>query len=380
MLPVPPFTDEHEQFRETVRAWVTKHLRPRVDGWERACAFPDEVFLEVAAQGWFGLAFDETHGGDADPVANAVLAEELVRCGSGGVAAGLGAHAHIALPPVAAFGTPDQKQRYLVPGMAGEKIAALGITEPGAGSDVAGLRTTARAVDGGYVVNGSKLYITNGIRASFVVTAVRTREGGGHRGISLMIVDTDQAGYQASPLEKLGWHASDTAEIAMSDVFVPSENLLGPLHEGFKVIMANFQWERLVMSLVAVGAMQEAFDRTVGFVGERAVFGAAMTNLQTVRHTLADLETTIHVARSVTYDAVRRHAAGENAMREVTMAKLYTQRAAVEVIDACLQLHGGAGYMREYEIERMFRDARLGPIGGGTDEIMREILGKAYAP
>jgi acyl-CoA dehydrogenase len=310
-----------------------------------------------------------------------VLTEELSRCGSGGLAAGIGAHIGIATPPVWKFGTDEQHERYLAPAIRGEKIAALGITEPGAGSDVASLRTRARRVDGGFVVNGEKTYITNGVRAHFVVTAVKTTEEGGHHGISFLIVDTGPAhpGVTAAPLQKMGWHASDTATIAFEDVFVPEENLLGREHEGFALIMANFQWERLLMALGAVGAMQVALERTGAYVAERRAFGRPLTGHQAVRHRLADLHTTAHTGRCVTYDALRRFVEGENAVQEVTMAKLFTQRAAFEVIDACLQLHGGAGYMREYEIERMARDARLGPIGGGTDEIMREILGKTLA-
>jgi acyl-CoA dehydrogenase len=230
-------------------------------------------------------------------------------------------------------------------------------------------------VDGGWVVNGEKTYITNGVRAHFIVTAVKTTEQGGHHGISFLIVDR-QPGVTSSKLEKLGWHASDTASIAFEDVFVPSENLLGREHEGFALIMANFQWERLLMALGAVGGMQAAFERTVAFARERVAFGRPISEHQAIRHKFADIATTVHTCRCVTYDALQRFSAGRDAVQEVTMAKLATQRAAFDVMDACLQIHGGAGYMKEYEIERMARDARLGPIGGGTDEVMREILGR----
>jgi acyl-CoA dehydrogenase len=276
------------------------------------------------------------------------------------------------------FGTEDQKRRYLAPAIAGEKIAALAITEPGAGSDVASIATRADRVDGGFVVNGEKTYITNGVRAAFYVTAVKTTAQGGHHGLSFLIVDAGE-GVSASKLDKLGWHASDTATVAFQDAFVAEENLLGPEHEGFRLIMANFQWERLLMALGAVGAMDVALERTIAFTRQRQAFGRPLTGHQAVRHRLVELATTAHTCRCVTYDALRRFAGGEDAVREVTMAKLATQRAAFEVIDACLQLHGGAGYMREYEMERMARDARLGPIGGGTDEVMKEILGKVMA-
>jgi acyl-CoA dehydrogenase len=304
------------------------------------------------------------------------MCEEMSRIGSGGTAAGIGAHINIATPPIWKFGTDDQKERYLRTAIAGECIGALGITEPDAGSDVASIRTRAERVDGGWVVNGSKTYITNGVRADFLVCAVKTSKEGGHHGLSFLIVDTDQPGYRASKLEKMGWHASDTGEIALEDVFVPEENLLGRENEGFYLIMANFQWERLAMALGAVGAMANAFERTAAFCKERQTFGKPLTKHQAVRHKLVDIATTAYNARCITYDALRRFVAGEEPVQEVTMAKLATQRAAFDVMDTCLQLHGGAGYMREYGIERAARDARLGPIGGGSDEIMREILGK----
>jgi len=378
-MPDPPFTEEHEELRASIRRFVERELRPHANEWEEAHWFPNEVFTRLAAHGFLGLKYPEAYGGEGgDFLHDAVFTEELARCGSGGLAAGIGAHVGIATPPVWRFGTEEQKQRYLTPAVRGEKIAALGITEPGAGSDVAALRTRARRVDGGWVVNGEKTYITNGVRAHFIVTAVRTTEEGGHHGLSFLIVDR-QEGVTSAKLEKLGWHASDTATIAFEDVFVPEENLLGQEHDGFALIMANFQWERLLMALGAVGAMQVAWDRTAQFCRERHAFGKPLTGHQAVRHRLADLATTIHACRCTTYDALRRFVAGEEPVRAVTMAKLVTQRAAYDVIDACLQLHGGAGYMREYELERMARDARLGPIGGGTDEIMREILGKVLA-
>ncbi len=374
--PTPPFTDEHEALRESIRRFVAHELRPHAAEWEAARWFPDAVFAKLAGAGFLGLKYPEEYGGQGgDYLHDAVLAEEMARCGSGGLAAGVGAHVGIATPPVWKFGTEDQKRRYLAPAIAGEKVAALAITEPGAGSDVAAVATRAQRVDGGFVVNGEKTYITNGVRAAFYVTAVKTTSEGGHHGLSFLIVDAGE-GVSASKLEKLGWHASDTATVAFADAFVPEENLLGGEHEGFKLIMANFQWERLLMALGAVGAMDVALERTIAYTRERHAFGRPLTGHQAVRHRLAELATTAHTGRCVTYDALARFAAGDDAVREVTMAKLATQRAAFDVIDACLQLHGGAGYMREYEIERMARDARLGPIGGGTDEVMKEILAK----
>jgi acyl-CoA dehydrogenase len=377
--PDPPFTPEHEELRESIRGFIDRELAPHSQQWEDERWFPDEVFPKLAAQGLLGLKYPTELGGQGgDYLHEAVLCEELARIGSGGTAAGIGAHVNIATPPIWKFGTEEQQQSYLVPAIRGEKIGALGITEPGAGSDVAGLRTSAERVDGGWVLNGEKTYITNGVRAHFIVTAAKTTPEGGHHGISFFIVDRSE-GVSSSKLEKLGWHASDTATIAYQDVFVGEESLLGELHGGFKLIMANFQWERLAMSLGAVGAMRLAWERTAQFAREREAFGRPLSGHQVIRHKLADLAASAYQARCVTYDALRRFVAGENPLREVTMAKLLTQRACFELMDECLQIHGGAGYMREGWVERAARDARLGPIGGGSDEIMREILGRTLA-
>ncbi len=372
----PPFTDEHEELRESIRGFLDRELAPHAQGWEDDEWFPDEVFGKLAGQGLLGLKYPTDLGGQGgDYLHEAVLCEELARIGSGGTAAGIGAHVNIATPPIWKFGSEGQKRAYLIPAIRGEKIGALAITEPGAGSDVAALRTSAERVDGGWVIRGEKTYITNGVRAHFIVTAARTTPEGGHHGVSFFIVDRSES-VSSSKLQKLGWQASDTATIALQDVFVPEENLLGELHGGFKLIMANFQWERLAMALGAVGAMQLAWERTAAYARERVAFGRPLAGHQAIRHRLADLAASAYSARCVTYDALRRFVSGEEPLGEVTMAKLLTQRASFELMDACLQIHGGAGYMREYWIERAARDARLGPIGGGTDEIMREILGR----
>jgi acyl-CoA dehydrogenase len=374
--PIPPFTEEHEQFRAVVRRFVRERLAPHANDWEAARWFPNEVFSWLAEQGYIGLKFPVEYGGDGDIVADAVWCEELAWCGSGGLAAGIGAHSGIALPPIWKFGTESQKQRFLVPGIRGEKIAALAITEPNAGSDVASIRTFARKVDGGYVINGAKTFITGGVRADVLVTAVKTTPEGGHHGISFLLVERGP-GVESTALEKLGWHASDTALITFDDVFVPDENLLGTENEGFYLIMANFQWERLLMALGAIGGMQVAFEKTLKYALERRAFGREIGHFQAIRHKFAEIAVTIEAGRDVTYAALRRYVAGEDAVREVTIAKLATQRASFDVMDTCLQIHGGNGYMVEYDIERAARDARLGPIGGGTDEIMKEILGRS---
>jgi alkylation response protein AidB-like acyl-CoA dehydrogenase len=376
---LPPFGEEHEELRRTVARFVAAEIAPHVDEWEEAREFPRGLFDRCAELGFLGLKFPEAYGGQGGThLHDAVWVEELARSGgSGGVAAGLNAHASIAMPPIANFGTEEQKQRWLVPGIAGEKVGALGITEPGAGSDVAGISTFARRVDGGYVVNGAKTFITNGVRADFLVCACKTTQAGGHHGISFLVLEREMPGYEVSrKLEKMGWHSSDTGELSFTDVEVPAENLLGSENEGFALIMANFAWERLLMAIGAVGAMQRLIEETVAYALEREAFGRPIGKFQSVRHQVAEMATRAEASRSLTYDALRRFHAGLDCIREVSMAKLMTQRAVLDIADQALQIHGGYGYMREYGIERAVRDARLGPIGGGTDEIMREILGK----
>jgi acyl-CoA dehydrogenase len=321
------------------------------------------VFGRLAAAGWLGLKYERDWGGGGlGYVADAVFAEELSRCGSGGVAAGIGAHTGIATPPIWRFGTEAQKRRWLVPALRGEAIGALAITEPDAGSDVAAVRTRARRTSDGWVVDGAKTFITNGVRAAFYVTAVKTRDAGGHHGLSFLVVERGP-GVTARPLSKLGWHASDTAEVAFDGVAVPEEHLLGEEGRGFQLIMANFQWERLLMALSAVGAMRVGLERMVAG-GPRG---------QAARHVVAWHATRTEATAALTYQALRRFVDRGDAVREVSMAKLLSQRACLELYEDAWRLSGG-----DPELERGLRDARLGPIGGGTDEIMRELVGRSY--
>jgi acyl-CoA dehydrogenase len=360
--PLPPFTEQHEALRAEIRRFVAEELRPHAGEWEAAEWFPNEVFHRMAELGLLGLKYPVEYGGRGGGyLDDAVLSEELGRCGSGGLSAGIGAHIGIATPPIWKFGTDDQKQRFLGPAIRGEKIAALGITEPGAGSDVAGIRTFARRVDGGYVVNGSKTFITNGVRADFVVTAVKTTEEGGHHGLSFLILEREMDGFETSKkLEKLGWLASDTGELAFSDVFVPDENLLGEENRGFYLIMANFQWERLLMALGAVASMDAVLERVLAAEPERMW-----------RHLIAEMAVKKEASRCLTYHALRLFSENGNAVREVTEAKLLSQRSAFEVAEMAWRVLQG-----DLEIGRAMRDTRLGPIGGGTDEVMKEILAK----
>jgi acyl-CoA dehydrogenase len=374
----PPFDEEHEELRRTLRRFVDTELRPRVAEWEDAQWVPNEVFRRCGELGFLGLKYEERYGGQGGGYLHeAVWAEELARCGSGGLGAAIGAHVNIATPPIWKFGTEEQKERWLVPAIKGEKIGALAITEPDAGSDVAGIKTHAKRVDGGWIVNGSKTFITNGVRADFVVTAVKTKPDGGHRGLSLFVIEKGMDGFVVSrKLDKLGWRASDTAELAFGDVFVPDENLLGEENNGFYLIMANFQWERLGMALGAVAKQRYLLERALTYVNERVAFGRPLAQFQVTRHKIAEVGVRAETGRALTYSALHRFVCGHDALRETAMAKLLTQRDCVRTADDVVQLFGGNGYMTEYGVERALRDARLGPIGGGSDEIMKEILGR----
>ena len=316
MRPVPPFTERHEALRAEMRAFVEGELRPHAPEWEAARSFPNAVFDKLAERGWLGLKY----GPDADWVADAVLSEELARSGSGGLAAGVGAHIGIATPPLATFGTEAQQARWLAPAIRGEKIAALAITEPDTGSDVAAIRTRAERVDGGWVVNGAKTFITNGVRADFYVTAVRTRPEPGHGSLSFLVVEAGE-GVTARPLEKLGWHASDTAEIAFEDVAVPDDALLGEEGRGFYLIVANFQWERLLMSLGAVGSMRATLEKVIAILGRARLLAVGAPHGRRARGVggggrRADLPRAAPLPRrrrcgARGHDGQARHAAGE---------------------------------------------------------------------
>src|ERR1700729_552616 len=284
---LPPFGDEHEELRETVQRFVVKEIAPNVDEWEAAREFPRELYGRCAELGFLGLQVPERYGGQGGThLHDAIWVEELARSGgSGGVAAGLNAHTSIAMPPIFNFGTEEQKQRWLVLGVAGGEIGGRGVTEAGPGSDVAGITTTARKVDGGYLVNGSKTFITNGVRADFLVCACKTTKEGGHGGISFLVLERAMPGYEVTrKLEKLGWHSSDTGELSFTDVEVPAANLLGEGNGGFPLIMANFAWERLLMAIGAVGAMQRLRDSAVAYPKEREACCGPIGKFHAIRH------------------------------------------------------------------------------------------------
>jgi alkylation response protein AidB-like acyl-CoA dehydrogenase len=373
------FTEEHDQLRESIRAFALKELAPHAEEWEET-TFPDSVFRRMGELGFLGLSYPEQYGGQGgDYFCNLVLAEEMANARSGGLAMGIAVHTDMATPPVFLFGTEEQKQRYLVPSIKGEKISSLGITEPDAGSDVSGIKTRAVRDGDEWVINGSKTYITNGHRSDYIVLVTKTDPDVGYDGFSLFIVDMDTPGViREKKLEKLGMHASDTALLAFQDVRVPHEALLGQEGKGFYHIMWELQGERLIGAAGCVSGAQRAFDQTLKFALERNAFGRPIGKFQAIRHKFADMATKIEAGRQLVYTTAWRFANGEYPVREISMAKLYTAQMACEVMDECLQIHGGAGYMREYGIERAWRDMRLNRIGAGTDEIMLDVIGRSY--
>jgi alkylation response protein AidB-like acyl-CoA dehydrogenase len=373
------FSDEHEQLRQSIRSFVTRELAPHAEEWEES-TFPDWVFRRMGELGFLGLSYPEEYGGQGgDYYCNLVLAEEMVHSKSGGLAMGIAVHTDMATPPILRFGTEEQKLRYLVPSIRGERISCLGITEPDAGSDVAGIKTRAVRSGDEYVINGSKTFITNGHRADFILLVTKTDPDAGYDGFSLFLVDMDLPGVtREKKLEKLGMHASDTALLAFQDVRVPAEAIVGGEGKGFYEIMWELQGERLIGAAGAVAGAQRCFDRTLEYATERTAFGRPIGRFQAIRHKFAEMATKIEAARQLTYTTAWRFANGEYPVREISMTKLYAARVACEVADECIQIHGGAGYMKEYGVERVWRDTRLNRIGAGTDEIMLDVIGRSY--
>ncbi len=392
------FEDHHDELRESIRRFVAKELAPHAEEWEET-TFPDSVFTRMGELGLLGLSYPEEYGGQGgDYISNIVLAEEMTRANSGGLAMGIAVHTDMATPPVHLLGSEEQKQRYLVPAIKGEKIACLGITEPDAGSDVAGIKTRAVRDGDEWVINGSKTYITNGVRAGFIVLVAKTDADAGSRttrtasdqarpdaerspyeGFTLFLVDKDTPGFIVeNKLEKLGMHASDTALLAFSDVRVPGDAVLGEIGKGFYHIMWELQGERLIGAAGCVAAAQGCFDKTLAYAKERQAFGRSIGRFQVNRHKFAEMATKIESARQMVYANAWRFMNGEYPVREISMAKLHASRIAVEVADECIQIHGGAGYMKEYGVERIWRDLRLNRIGAGTDEIMLDVIGRSY--
>ncbi|MCW2954792.1 MAG: acyl-CoA dehydrogenase domain protein [Conexibacter sp.] len=381
------FEEEHDRLRESIRRFVETELTPHAEEWEET-TFPDSVFHRMGELGFLGLSVPEQYGGQGgDYYANLVLAEELTRANSGGLAMGVAVHTDMATPPILAFGTEEQRQRYVTPSMRGQKIACLGITEPDAGSDVAGIKTRAVRDGDEYVINGSKTYITNGHRADYIVLLTKTDPDAGRAhegeargsGFTLFIVDMDLPGViRERKLVKLGMHSSDTALLAFQDVRVPADAVLGEAGKGFYHIMWELQGERLIGAAGCVAGAQLCFEKTLQYAKERTAFGRQIGKFQVTRHKFAEMATKIESARQMVYVTAWRFSNGEYPVREISMAKLHAARVAVEVADECIQIHGGAGYMKEYGVERVWRDMRLNRIGAGTDEVMLDVIGRSY--
>lgn len=370
------FSQDHQIFRGSVRKFVVREIKPWIDRWEEEESFPRELYSKAAAAGFLGLGYPEEYGGtEADIFMGIVYSEELLRAGSAGLVASLGSLS-IAMPPLLHLGNDEQKRRFLVPVLKGEKIAALGITEPNTGSDVANIRTRAVREGNCYRVNGAKTFITSGCRADLLTTAVRTG-GDGFRGISLLLIESATPGYSVTKkIKKMGWHASDTAEISFVDCLVPQENLIGEEGAGFYGIMVNFQRERLSMAVMAQMLAQLALEESLEYAKKREAFGRPLTGFQVLRHKLVDMATKVEVAREFNYRVAARMEAGLDCVREVSMAKNFACEVCNQVVSEAVQIHGGYGYAREYLVERLYRDSRILAIGGGTTEIMKEIIGK----
>lgn len=373
------FKPEHELFRQQIHKFVVEELAPHAEEWEEKEIFDRWVFEKMGKLGFFGANFPEEDGGSGGDYWYAVVrAEELVNCGAGGVSMGLLVQSDMATPIISKIGTPEQKEVFLKPALRGEKIAAICVTEPGAGSDVANIQTTARRDGDDYIINGSKMYITNGTRADFLTMAVRTNpEISGYAGISFMLVPTNLKGITVGKkLKKLGHRASDTALLYFEDVRVPKRYLLGEENHGFVHIMQNFQGERLIGAVGAIAGAQRILDATIEYCKQRHAFGRPLTGFQVTRHKLVELQTEIEVARAFTYKVCDAFNRGEEVTKEVSMAKLFAGEMAVRNVNECLQLFGGAGFIEEYPIARAYRDTRLITIGGGTSQIMKEIISK----
>jgi len=382
-----PFQEEHQIFRQQVRTFVENELVPNVDGWEKEKLFPNSVFKRAGELGILGAHYPEDVGGSGgDFWMSVVKSEELARCGSAGVTMGLLVQADMATPVIADLGSREVKDEFLAPAIRGDKVAALGVSEPGAGSDVAGLRTTARAVGDEYVINGSKTYITNGTRADFITLMVKTDPDAGHAGISIIVCPTDVKGFSVSKkLEKAGNWSSDTAELFFEDVRVPKRYLLGQEGMGFVYLMQNFQSERLVGCVSGLEGSKLALDRSVQYGRERTAFGKPLIKREYWQQKFVDLYTKYEAAKALTYNAcaayndekfVKQGMLSMETTRIVSMSKAYVGDVTAEIMDQCMQFHGGMGYLEDLWVARAWRDARLFRIGGGATEVMRYATAK----
>jgi citronellyl-CoA dehydrogenase len=373
------FDDEHNAFRQMVRRFVETEINPHVEEWEAAGIFPaHDLFKKMGNLGLLGLTYPEKYGGGGvDYWYEVVLLEELGRADCAGVPMGISVHTDMATPALAKFGSEELKQRFLVPAIAGDFVSSIAVSEPGAGSDVARISTTARSDGDDYVINGSKMWITNGTQADFLTLLARTSGGEGYRGMSLIIVPTDTPGFAVSrKLEKLGNNSSDTAILSFDDVRVPKANRIGEEGKGFYLQMQQFQVERLAGVIMSISGMERAINMTIDYCRQRHVFGQPLLHNQWIYFKLSELMTEVEALRQLAYHCVRGYVAGQDMVKEISMAKLKAGRLGRETADTCLQFHGGMGYVEEYPIARYFRDVRLLSIGAGADEVMLEVIAK----
>ena len=383
------FDEQHEMFRQAVRSFVQKEVEPHVEGWEQAGEIPKSIWPRMGALGFLGVEYDERYGGaGSDFLSTMVLCEEMARSGCASLAMAVGVHTDMASPHLYWTGSDALKEKYLPDICSGRLLTAIAVTEPEGGSDVAAIRTRAVRDRHEFVLNGSKMFITNGVQADLYFVAARIEDPSGqtkagdrrHRGISVFLVERTTPGFSVSrKLDKMGMRASDTAELSFQDMRVPAGNLLGQEGKGFQQVMRVFQRERLVAGLHAVAGCERAMADTVAYVRQRQAFGGPLSEKQVIRHKLADLATLIEAGRWLTYATCLTFKDGGDPVKEISMVKLFTAEMAQRVAYDCVQLHGGYGYMREYPIERFFRDIRLMTIGGGTSEIMKDIIAKQMA-
>jgi alkylation response protein AidB-like acyl-CoA dehydrogenase len=371
------FTEEHNLFRKSLQDFLKKEVVPHIDDWEKSGEIDKSVWLKFGEMGFLGINYPEAYGGlDLDLFYTVVLLEELQKINSGGFAAAVWAHVYLAMTHLNAEGDEAIKEKYLAPSVSGEKIGCLCITEPFGGSDVAGMRTTAVKKGDSYVINGSKTFITNGVYSDYLVVAAKTTPELGNKGISIFVIDRASKGLSATKLHKLGWNASDTGEIAFDNVVIPESNLLGKENQGFNYIMQHFALERLIMGINAHARAEFALEYARQYMSERTAFGKTIDKFQALRHKMVELYADLDINKNYNYTVANALNKGEYVVKEATISKLKSTKMADDVIYNCLQFLGGYGYMEEYPMARMFRDSRLGPIGGGTSEILREILSK----
>ena len=371
------FTEEHEAFRTSFKYFLQKEVVPHIEKWEKTGTIERFIWKKFGEMGYFGLQTPEAYGGlGLDLFYTVIFLEEMQKINSGGFAAAMWAHEYLAMTHLNTEASEEIKQKYLVPSVAGEMIGCLCITEPFGGSDVAGMRSTAIKKVDNYVLNGSKTFITNGVYSDYLIVAAKTDASEKYKGISLFIVDRDTPGVSATKLDKLGWKASDTGEIAFDNVVIPAENLLGEEGKGFPYIMQHFASERLIMGVNAHARAEFALAYTMEYMRERQAFGKTLDSFQALRHKIAEMASKIDMCKEYNYSITKRLDQGQYVVKEASMTKLLSTKMADEVIYDALQLLGGYGYMEEYPLARLMRDSRLGPIGGGTSEILKEIIAK----